>query len=79
MVRYLTKHPEAFDPETVRVLATALDEAWEIASANQIEFKLDKNPEGAHDLLAKHIVDLAIQGERDHQRLVNAALERLKL
>jgi hypothetical protein len=79
VIRYLTKDLEAFDPETVRVLASALDETWEIARADPITYKVDGDPEVARDLLAKHIVDLALQGERDRQRLIDGALERLKL
>lgn len=79
MIRYLTKYPEGFDPETVRALAGALDDAWEIASASKIAHKIDGDHEAARDLLAKHICDMALQGERDRQRLVDGALERLKL
>jgi hypothetical protein len=77
--RYLVSHPEAFDPDTISILGAALDGAWERACANQIAFRLDGSGEAARDLLAKHIVDMAKQGERDHQRLIEGALDRLKL
>jgi hypothetical protein len=79
MIRYLIAHPEVFDPETVSILSAALDSAWEKARANQIANNSDGNAEAARDLLAKHIVDMAKQGERDHQRLIDGALDRLKL
>jgi hypothetical protein len=79
MIHYLIAHPGVFDPETVSILASALDSAWEKARANQIAFKLDGNAEAVRDLLAKHIVDMAKHGERDHQRLIQGALDRLKL
>jgi hypothetical protein len=79
MLRYLEEHPAAFDPETVRILSTALDDAWQAVQANKAAFKVDGHPEGARDALAKHIVDMAKQGERDPQRLIEGALTRLKL
>ena len=66
MIRYLTKHPEAFDPETVRVLSDALDDAWE-----QIEAKVrNLDADAVREILAAYIVATAKLGERDHQRLV---------
>lgn len=78
MIRYLTKYPEVFDPETVRMLSDALEDTWEIASANQITHGVGGDPEAARDLVAKHIVDIALQGERNRQRLILGALDRLK-
>lgn len=72
MIRYLTKHPEAFDPETVRILSDALDEAWKHAAPN------GSDAVAVRDLLAERIVSLAKQGERDPQRLVDGALRRIE-
>jgi hypothetical protein len=35
MRRYLEQHPHAFDPETVRILGAALDDAWERLKAKE--------------------------------------------
>jgi len=75
MIRYLTKHPEAFDPETVRVLSDALDDAWV-----QIEAKVrNLDADAVREILAAYIVATAKLGERDHQRLVEGAVARLQL
>jgi hypothetical protein len=77
MIIYLTKQPQAFDPEVVAVLSDALDTAWETVRASGAQFNGDT--EKARDVLAKHIVELALTGERDRQRLVDGALIRFKL
>jgi hypothetical protein len=77
MLRYLSEYPEYFDPETLDVMIRALDEAWERAQGSG--FQLDRQAGAARTALAKHIVDMARQGERDSQRLVEGALVRLKL
>ena len=77
MLVYLIKHPQAFDPETVAVLSDALDKAWEDVQASAARFA--GNAEDARTLLAKQIVDLALLGERNRDRLINGALARFKL
>jgi hypothetical protein len=76
MLIYLSKHPHAFDPEIITLLSGALDTAWETVRASGAQFNGDT--EKARDLLAKHIVELALQGERDRQRLIDGALIRFK-
>jgi hypothetical protein len=78
MLRYL-KDPAAFDPETISILSGALDDAWQAVEADKTAFRMDGHPEAARNALAKHIVDMAKQGERDRQRLMEGALARLKL
>jgi hypothetical protein len=77
MLVYLTKHPEAFDPETITTLVEALDSAWAAIQASGAQ--LDGRDEEARNALAKYIVDLALQGERNRQRLIDGALIRFKL
>ena len=77
MLRYLSENPEFFDPETLDIMIRALDEAWESFMASGV--RLDGNAGAARTALAKHIVAMARQGERDRQRLVEHALLRLKL
>jgi hypothetical protein len=81
MIRYLAANPQAFDPEITRILSGALDDAWRVIQANEAKFKIkiDGNAAAARDLVAKHIVDMAKQGELDRQRLIEGALTRLKL
>jgi hypothetical protein len=78
MLRYLSENPEYFDPETLDVMIRALDEAWERFQSSGV--RLDSSQAGAaRTALAKHIVDMARQGERDRERLIEGALLRLKL
>jgi hypothetical protein len=77
MLVYLTKHPEGFDPETITILAEALDGAWATIKASGAQF--DGRDEDARDAVAKYIVEFALKGERDRQRLIESALLRFKL
>jgi hypothetical protein len=77
MIRYLSENPEYFDPDTLDVLIRAFDQAWERFQSNGVP--LDSRAGTACTALAKHIVDMARQGERDRQFLIESALLRLKL
>jgi hypothetical protein len=79
MEQYLSDHPTAFDPKTISILTGALSDAWQVVVANEAVFKIDGHADDARRLLARHIVDLAMQGERDSYRLSEGALVRLKL
>jgi hypothetical protein len=79
MLRYLKDHPQAFDPDTINFLTNVLEDAWQVVEANKTTFKVDGDASGARQALAKHIVDLAKQGERDRQVLIEGALTQLKL
>jgi hypothetical protein len=79
MLRYLKDHPAVFDPDTVDLLCGALDDAWQIVEANKATFKLDGQAEGARTALAKHIVEMAKNGERNRLRLIEGALTQLLL
>ena len=62
------KTPVSFDRETVTVLREILDEAWaRLQSAQQATM--------LKTTLAERILRCAAQGERDRQRLMDAALE----
>jgi hypothetical protein len=77
MLVYLNKHPEEFDPETIAILVAALDGAW--ATVQSSGTRLDGRDEHARDAIARYIVDLALKGERDGQRLIDGALIRFRL
>jgi hypothetical protein len=78
MREYLKEHPAAFDPDTIGILSAALDEAWRQVEANRTVYKLDGHAEGARNVLAKSIVDMVKEVERDPQRLIQGALTRLR-
>ena len=76
MLVYLSKYPEAFDPETITILADAMDTAW--ATLRESGPRFDGRDVDTRDAIAKYIVDLAKQGERNRQRLIDGALQRFK-
>jgi hypothetical protein len=63
-------HSGSFDPQTLIVLETAFDEAW-------LTLKAIGNSTVRPDELARSVVRLAIEGERDPVRLHDGALKGL--
>jgi hypothetical protein len=63
-------HNSSFDPQTLVVLETAFDEAW-------LRLKAVGNTTVKPDELARCILRLAMEGERDPGRLHDGALEGL--
>jgi hypothetical protein len=64
-----------FNPETLHILGSALDDAWQHLEVSH----LNGGGDVIRTILAKHIIAMAEQGERDRQRLIEGALARLKL
>ena len=60
----------SFDPQTLVVLETAFDEAW-------LTLKSVGNKTVKPDELARSVLRIAMEGERDPVRLQEGALERL--
>ncbi len=73
MLVYLEKYPAVFDADEVRVLTTSFDNAWRLIEASGAKFESDGHAENVREVLAKHIIEAAEQGERDPQRLIEAA------
>jgi hypothetical protein len=67
--------PNAFDPETIRVLNAAFQDAWQ--SLTQSGPDLGAETDATRDTLAQGIVLAAKIGERDQWKLRNAALTHL--
>lgn len=63
-------HTNAFDPQTLVILETAFDEAW-------LTLKAIGNSSVKPDELARSMLRLAMEGERDPLRLHDGALEGL--
>jgi hypothetical protein len=63
-------HANAFDPQTLVILETAFDEAW-------LTLKAIGNTSVKPDELARSMLRLAMEGERDPLRLHDGALEGL--
>jgi hypothetical protein len=63
-------HNSAFDPQTLIILETAFDEAW-------LTLKAVGNTSIKPDELARSVLRLAMDGERDPVRLHDGALKGL--
>lgn len=66
----MDKAPAYFDPETISLLKTALDDAWASLPPQQQARMLKTT-------LAERILKSAARGERDRGRLLDAALTDL--
>ena len=73
---YVSEQSATFNPETLHILGSALDDAWQRL---EVRVHLNGSGEATRTILAKHIIAMAQQGERDPQRLIEGALTRLKL
>jgi hypothetical protein len=67
----------AFDSETVALLSSAFDTAWDTLKKSGSPLAADGKAAATREQLAKRIIDLGQKGERDQQRLVTDALAHL--
>lgn len=65
----------AFEPEDVELLGVALTSAWKTVQDSGAY--LDGNAENVREVLAKHIIEEAMAGERDVRELCGRALGHL--
>ena len=63
-------HNSSFDPQTLVLIEKAFDEAW-------LTLKFVGNKTVKPDELARSVLRVAMEGERDPIRLQDGALERL--
>ena len=74
MEKFLREHP-GFGPEEVSILKAAFDEAW--SALTPAGFTRDAQAhEHLRGCIARIIIDLAHEGERDVARLSSAAVTR---
>jgi hypothetical protein len=66
----------AFEPETVDALATAFHKSWSFISSEPRFARED--PELLQRCLAKYLMQLAAEGERNPLRLANGAIGRMR-
>ena len=73
MRNLLAEYPAWFEPDEVQILVGAFDKAWETVQAIGVVYA-EAKAEAVRTILAKHIIEAAKQGERDHARLRDGAL-----
>jgi hypothetical protein len=67
----------AFDPESIHVLASALDEAWWRIQQSGSQFARPAYSRVMREVIAKRIIEMAQLGVRDQQKLADDAVRFL--
>jgi hypothetical protein len=63
-----------FEPEAVRILTDAFDDAWAKVQASNAPFADDDYALAGRTIIAKHIISAARAGQLDRRRLAEGAL-----
>ena len=67
----------AFDPDTVELLASPFETAWNTVKKSGSPLAADAQAASTRELLAKRIIVMGHKGERDGRRLVDDALAHM--
>ncbi len=67
----------AFDPETIKLLVAAFEEAWTKVEQSGSKLASPARRRGAQEILAKRIIETAQRGEREPQQLAQDAVDYL--
>jgi hypothetical protein len=67
----------AFDPETIEVLASAFDNAWDRLRKSGSRFARPGYSRAAQEVIAKRIIEMAQSGMKDPQKLTVDAVQFL--
>jgi hypothetical protein len=65
--KFIRPEGTAFDPEALRVLASALDEAWGKIQKSGSRFARPAYSRVMREVIAKRIVEMAQRGVQDHR------------
>jgi hypothetical protein len=76
-VRELIQPETAFDPESIQVLVSALDEAWRRIQESGSQFARSAYSRVMREVISKRIIEMAQQGIRDQPTLVDDAMRFL--
>ena len=68
---------KAFDAETTHLLGSAFDAAWEEVKISNGRLTDERHAASNRELLAKCIIEMVDQGERNPYRLIENALSRM--
>ena len=70
----LIRPETAFDPETISVLSSALEEAWDRLLQSGSECTRPAYARAMREVIARRIIDMAQQGTKDKKELVEGAV-----
>ncbi|MBO0755086.1 MAG: hypothetical protein J2P54_04445 [Bradyrhizobiaceae bacterium] len=62
-----------FDPESINVLVSALDDVWDRIQKSRSSFARPAYARATREVLAKRIIEMAKQGVKDPQTLADEA------
>ena len=83
MARCMSNTPtlanSSFDPEAIKVLASAFDEAWEAVQRSGGALSRPAYAGTIREVLAKRIIEMAQRGQNDAQRLSEDAVRFLAI
>jgi hypothetical protein len=75
MLVAIDKHAKGvFDPDDIRVLVAAFEDAWRSLADSGVSLMSDRDRDILRNELAKCIIEQARHGERDQRRLCDGAL-----
>jgi hypothetical protein len=69
ILEFVRSESAVFDPETVQVLASALDDAWARIEEAGSRFARPAFSRVMREVVAKHIIEMAQRGVRDQDKL----------
>jgi hypothetical protein len=69
----------AFDPDTIELLASAFETAWNAVKKSGSPLAAEDQAASTRELLAKRIIEMGHKGERDRRCLVDDALAHLAI
>ena len=69
----------SFDPEAIKMLAAAFDDAWEAVQRSGGTLSRPSYAGAIREILAKRIIEMAQRGQTDPQRLSEDALQFLAM
>ena len=74
ILEFVQSEPVVFDPETVQVLVSALDEAWARIEKTGSRFARPAYSRVMREVVAKPIIEMAQRGVRDQEKLAADAV-----
>jgi hypothetical protein len=74
ILEFVRSDSAVFDPDTVQVLASALDDAWSRIEKSGSRLARPAYSRVVREVVAKRIIELAQRGIRDHETLAADAV-----
>ena len=74
-MEFVRSESATFDPETVQILALALDDAWDLFAKTGNRFARPAYSRAMREVVAKRIIEMAQRGVRDQKLLAADAVK----